>query len=88
MKIEAIDKVNKLWSSYNKLEEMRKIICSFECRIFRKRLGFENWKGYFKISDTVSFYSLDKTTEEELRAAILGVIEKRQAEIKEEIKEM
>lgn len=88
MKIEAIGEVNKLWDSYNKLEKMRKIICSYECRIFKKNIGFDNWQSYFKIFDEISFHSLDKTTEEELRAAILGVIEKRQAEIKEEIEEM
>ena len=65
MKIEAIDEVNKLWDSYNKLEKMRKIICSFECRIFRKNIGFDNWQGYFKVSDAIPFYSLDKTTEKE-----------------------
>ena len=88
MKIEAIDEVNKLWDSYNKLEKMRKIICSSTCQMFKKRIGFNNWRGYFEIPDTISFYSLDKTTEKELKAAMLDVIEKRQAEIKEEIKEI
>lgn len=88
MKIESIDKVNKLWDSYNKLEDMRKIICSHECRIFRERIGFDNWQGCFKHFDAIPFYSLDKTTEKELKAAMLDVIEKRQVEIKEEIKKM
>ena len=88
MKIESIDEVNKLWDSYNKLEKMRKIICSFECRIFRKNIGFDNWQGYFKVSEAIPFYSLDKTTEKQLKAAMLEVIERRQVEIKEEIKEI
>lgn len=88
MKIEAIGEVNKLWDSYNKLEKMRKIIYSSECRMFKKRIGFDDYKDWFKYFDTISFYSLDKTTEKELKAAMLDVIERRQAEIKEEIKEM
>lgn len=88
MKIESIDKVNKLWDSYNTLERMRKIIYSSECRIFKEKIGLDNWKGYFKYSDAILFYSLDKTTEKELKAAMLDVIEKRQAEIKEEIEEI
>ena len=77
MKIEAIDEVNKLWDSYNKLEKMRKIIYSSNCQMFKKRIGFNN---YF---DAILFYSLDKTTEKELKAVMLDVIERRQEEIKE-----
>ena len=82
MKIEAIDEVNKLWDSYNKLEKMRKIIYSSACQMFKKRIGFNN---YF---DAILFYSLDKTTEKELKAVMLDVIERRQEEIKVEIKEI
>lgn len=88
MKIEAIGEVNKLWDSYNKLEKMRKIIYSSNCQMFKKRIGFNNREDWFKYFDTISFYSLDKTTEKELKAAMLDVIERRQAEIKKEIKEI
>lgn len=50
--------------------------------MFKKRIGFDNYKNWFKYFDTISFYSLDKTTEKELKAAMLDVIERRQAEIK------
>lgn len=91
MKVEKIDKVNKLWDSYNKLGDLRQIIDSSNCRIFKKkdlkRIGFDNY-SYWNFWKSISLYSLDETTVKRLRYALFDVIDERQAEIKKEIEEI
>ena len=81
MKIEDYEKVTDLLNSKNKLKKLYKIFSFPYPRIFiplKKLLFFHN-------DIEICFISLDKKTQEELKAAIEQVINKRLKEIEEEI---
>ena len=82
---ETITKANKLLESQEKLKELKNIVnCTYPFRIFSSK------KAYIagEYDQVIKLSNFDEVTANELRAAILGVVEKRQAEIIDELEEM
>lgn len=85
---ETITKANKLLESQKNLKELKNIVnCTYPFRILsRKKKAYIT--SISKYDEIIELWNFDKETANELRAAILGVIEKRQAEIIDELEEM
>ena len=88
MNNETYEKATELHDSLNILEEIWKISCARypKLQIFKRKreLSFK-----YSVDDhEVNFGWLDKTTREELKEAIMGVVEKRIREIKEELEQL
>lgn len=85
---ETIAKANKLLESQKNLKELKNIVnCTYPFHILsRKKEAYII--GNSKYDEVIELWNFDKETANELRAAILGVIEKRQAEIIDELEEM
>lgn len=85
---ETYEKATELHESLRILDEVWKISCHPypDLEIFKRKKEFG-----FRYSDDsckVNFYSLDKITREELKEAIMDVIDKRRREIKEELEQL
>lgn len=82
MKIKDYEKATDLLESKNKLEKLYRIFSFPYPHIFTplKKLSF-----FHNAVDEICFISFDEKTQEELKAAIKQVINKRLKEIKEEI---
>ena len=82
---ETITKANKLLESQKKLKELKNIVnCTYPFRILSSK------KAYIagEYDQVIKLSNFAEVTANELRAAILGVVEKRQAEIIDELEEM
>lgn len=79
-------KANRLVVSSKELEKLQRMMFGSFFNIYKtkynRKLGCEN------INEKVFFIDFDNKTAKELRTAILNVIEKRQAEIENEIKNL
>lgn len=83
---ETRKKANRLVVSSRELEKLQRMMSGSFFNIYKmkynRKLGFDN------INEKVFFVDFDNITAKELRTAILDVIEKRQAEIENEIKNL
>ena len=79
-------KANRLVVSSKELEKLQRMMFGSFFNIYKmkynRKLGFDN------VNEKVFFVDFDNITAKELRTAILDVIEKRQAEIENEIKNL
>lgn len=84
---ETITKANKLLESQEKLKELKNIVnCTYPFRILSSKKAYI--AGIPEYDRVIELWNFDKVTANELKAAILGVVEKRQAEIIDELEEM
>lgn len=83
---ETRKKANRLVVSSRELEKLQRMMSGSFFNIYKmkynRKLGFDN------VNEKVFFVDFDNITAKELRTAILDVIEKRQAEIENEIKNL
>lgn len=84
---ETITKANKLLESQKKLKELKNIVnCTYPFRILSSKKTYIT--SILDCDQVIELWDFDKVTANELKAAILGVIEKRQAEIIDELEGM
>ena len=83
---EAYEKAIELHDILDVLDEIWQISCVPypKLEIFKCKFGFR----YSEDNHVVNFCCLDKTTREELKEAIMAVVEKRRHEIKEELEQL
>lgn len=83
---ETRKRANRLVVSSRELEKLQRMMSGSFFNIYKtkynRKLGFDN------VDEKVFFVDFDNITAKELRTAILNVIEKRQAEIENEIKNL
>lgn len=85
---ETIARANNLLESQENLKKLRRIVDStYPFRILSKKKS-AYIAGILECDQVIELWNFDKVTANELRAAILGVIERRQVEIEDELKEM
>lgn len=88
MNNETYEKATELRESLMLLDDIWQISCVPypKLTIFKRKreLGFR----YSENRHEVDFVCLDKTTREELKKAIMDVVEKRRSEIKEELEQL
>ena len=84
---ETIARANNLIESQENLKELKRIVdCTYPFRILSRKKAYIG--GTLEYDQVIELWNFDKVTANELKAAILGVVEKRQAEITDELEEM
>lgn len=83
---EARNRANKLTVSHGQLEKLKRMVSGSSFGIYKMK--YNRKLGFDSVNEKVFFVDFDNTTIEELKAAILDVIERRQVEIENEIKNL